>query len=142
MSSSAHAEIRTLISQYAQATVTRDGDAWGATWAKEGTWELMGQESVGREAVVAYWESVMSGLQFVFQLAGAGSITLDPDGRRGTGRVPTVEFVKMGDGPGSLMLGTYEDVYVIEDEAWRFAERRMKIHYVGPPDMSGAPAPS
>ena len=141
MQSTAHAEIRSLISTYAQATVTRDASAWGGTWARDATWELMGQETAGREAVIEHWETVMAGLQFVFQLAGAGTLEIDHDETSGRGQVPTVEFVKMGDGPGSLMLGTYADVYVLEDGAWLFAERRMKIRYVGPPDMSGTPIP-
>lgn len=141
MPSSAEASIRSLISRYSQATVTRDAAAWGSTWADDGAWELMGQVSRGRDAVVAQWESTMSGLQFVFQMPGQGSIEIDESGQRGTGRVPTVEFIKMGDGPGTLMLGTYEDVYVLENGEWRFAERRMAISYVGPSDLSGAPLP-
>jgi hypothetical protein len=140
-SSDATAAIRSLISRYSQAAVTADAEAWGSTWAADGAWELMGQMTRGRDEVVAQFASAMSGLQFVFQLAGEASIELEPDGRRGTGRVPTIEFVKMGDGPGTLMLGTYEDVYVEQDGTWLFAERRMKISYVGPPDLSGAPLP-
>jgi hypothetical protein len=138
----AAAAIRTLISRYSQAAVTKDTAAWGSTWADDGAWDLMGQRTEGRDEVVAHFASVMSGLQFVFQLAGEASIELDASGRRGTGRVPTIEFVKVGDGPGTLMLGTYEDVYVERDGAWLFAERRMKISYVGPSDLSGAPLPS
>jgi hypothetical protein len=141
MSSSAEASIRSLISKYAQATVTRDAAAWGSTWADDGAWELMGQITRGRDAVVAQWESTMSGLPFVFQLPGEGSIEIDATGRSGRGCVPTVEFVKLGDGPGTLMLGTYEDVYVEQDGKWLFAERRMKIAYVGPSDLSGVPLP-
>ena len=43
MSRSAESAIRSLASTYAQATVTRDADAWAGTWAKDGVWELMGQ---------------------------------------------------------------------------------------------------
>lgn len=141
MASSPEAEIRSLVSQYAQATVTRDGASWGSTWAEDGMWELMGQETRGREAVVAHWTTVMSGIQFVFQLPGEGSIEIDDGGARGTGRFPTVEFVKLSEGPGVLMLGTYHDVYVTENGAWRFSERRMKISYMGPSDLSAAPVP-
>jgi hypothetical protein len=141
MSRSAECAIRSLASTYAQATVTRDADAWAGTWAENGIWELMGQVPEGRDAVLAYWKQVMANIQFVFQLPGEGSIELDESAGRGTGRFPTVEFVKMGDGPGTLMLGTYHDVYVIESGEWRFAERRMKISYMGPPDLSAAPTP-
>ncbi len=83
----------------------------------------------------------MANIPFAFQLAGEGSIEVDESGQRGVGRFPPLEFTKMGDGPGTLLLGTYEDVYVREEGEWRFAERRMRIRYMGPPDMSGAPLP-
>jgi len=141
MSSSAATQIRAIISRYAQAVTAKDEALWSSTWSKAGIWELMGQAPEGREAVVEYWKTMMSGIPFVYQLPGEGEIEVDADGQRGTGRVPTVEFAKFGDGPGMLMLGTYHDVYVLEDGAWCFAERRMKVQYMGPPDLSGAPTP-
>ncbi len=141
MSQSAESEIRNLVSRYAQATVTRDSAAWAATWSTNGIWELMGNAPEGREAVVSYWETLMANIPFAFQLAGEGSIEVDETGERGIGRFPTLEFTKMSDGPGTLLLGTYEDVYVVEEGEWRFGERRMRIRYMGPPDMSGAPLP-
>jgi hypothetical protein len=142
MSQSADAAIRTLVSKYAQATVANDAEAWAATWADDGIWDLMGNAPEGRDAVVAYWKTLMGNIPFVYQLAGEGSIEIDASGERGTGRFPTVEFVKLGDGPGNLMLGTYHDVYVVERGEWRFAERRMKIRYMGPADLSGSPSPA
>lgn len=141
MPTSAESSIRTLVSRYAQAVIARDKDAWASTWSKDGKWELLGQAPEGRDAVVAHWELLMGGIQFVYQLAGEGSIEIDESGQRGTGRFPTVEFAKLGDGPGNLMLGTYHDVYVIEDGEWRFLSRRMDIQYMGPSDLSGMPMP-
>jgi hypothetical protein len=142
MTIAAESAIRSLVSTYSQATVTRDAESWASTWAEKGIWELMGQAPEGREAVLEYWKGVMGNIQFVFQLPGEGSIEVDERAGRGTGRFPTVEFVKIGDGPGTLMLGTYHDVYVVEDGGWRFAERRMQIRYLGPTDMSGSPNPT
>ena len=139
--SAAEAAIRSLISRYAQAASSRDTASWRATWAEDGTWELMGQTIRGRDAVVAHFETMMSGLKFVYQLPGEASIEIAADGRTACGRVPTVEFLKFGEGPGALMLGTYEDEYVEHDGHWVFAERSMKISYAGPPDLSGAPVP-
>jgi hypothetical protein len=141
MSSSPEAQIRSIISRYAQAVTAKDEALWASTWSESGVWELMGQAPEGREAVVAYWNSLMGGIPFAYQLPGEGSIEIDASGARGTGRVPTVEFAKFGDGPGMLMLGTYHDVYVLEAGEWLFGERRMRIQYMGPPDMSGTPAP-
>jgi len=137
---SAESAIKSIISTYAQAVTTRDDSLWSSTWSEKGIWELMGQAPEGRDAVVAYFSALMGNIAFVYQLAGEGSIEIDADGTRGTGRVPTVEFAKFGDGPGTLLLGTYEDVYVFEDGRWLFGERRMRIQYMGPPDLSGPPA--
>lgn len=140
MTASAEAAIRSIISSYAQAVTSRDDALWSSTWAKDGVWELMGQAPQGRDAVVEYFSSLMANIAFVYQLPGEASIEIDATGTRGTGRVPTVEFAKFGDGPGTLLLGTYHDVYVQEGGRWLFGERRMRIQYMGPADLSGAPA--
>ena len=142
MSTSAESAIRSLVSTYAQAVVARDGACWQSTWAKDGVWELMGQAPRGREALLEHWNKLMGGIQFVYQLAGEGKIQIDESGERGTGQFPTVEFAKFGEGAGSLLLGTYHDEYVLEDGEWRFANRRMQIHYMGPSDLSGMPVAS
>ncbi|MGE4606816.1 MAG: nuclear transport factor 2 family protein [Myxococcota bacterium] len=142
MSTSAESAIRSLVSTYAQAVVARDGATWQSTWAKDGVWELMGQAPKGPDALLEHWNKLMGGIQFVYQLAGEGVIQIDASGERGTGQFPTVEFAKLGDGPGSILLGTYHDEYVVENGEWRFANRRMQIHYMGPSDLSGMPVPS
>ena len=44
-------------------------------------------------------------------------------------------------GVGSVLnLGTYDDVCVRENGVWRFASRRFRPLYIGPPDLSGEPA--
>ena len=142
MPTSAESAIRTLVSTYAQAVVARDGASWQSTWAKDGVWELMGQAPQGREALLEHWNKLMGGIQFVYQLPGEGVIHIDASGDRGTGQFPTVEFAKFGEGAGTLLLGTYYDKYVVEDGEWRFANRRMQPHYMGPSDLSGTPIPS
>ena len=140
MSTSAEAAIRSIISIYAQSVTARDHERWASTWTESGIWELMGHVAEGRDAAVAYLETLMGGIAFVYQLPGEASIEMDASGERATGHVPTVEFAKFGDGPGTLLLGTYADVYVREGERWLFGERRMKIQYMGPADLSGAPS--
>ena len=143
MSSQADAAIRSLVSRYAQAVVSRDAEAWSSTWAENGRWEIMGQAPQGRADVLAHWETLMSNIHFVFQLAGEGSVEVDASRERATGTFPTVEFVKLApEGPGSLMIGTYHDVCIVEEGEWRFESRRIDIQYMGPSDMSAAPLAS
>ena len=106
--------------------MVQDPDSWISTWARNGRWELLGQAPEGRDAVLEHWKTLMSGIPFVYQLAGEGSIEIEASGDRGTGRVPTIEFAKLGDGPGTLLLGTYHDVYVVEDGRWCFLSRRSR----------------
>jgi len=131
-------QIRSLISTYAQAVTARDVARWRDTWIEDCTWELLGQTHAGRAAATAHLEAVLGGLAFVYQLPGEAAIVVDAGGDRATGRVPTVELAKFGEGPGTLLLGTYHDVYVWEAGGWRFAERRMELQYMGPTDLSGA----
>ncbi len=140
MSTTPEAAIRSIISTYAQAVTARDDTMWASTWSESGVWELMGTVSEGRDAAVAFLNGVMGGIAFVYQLPGEASIEVDASGERATGRVPTVEFAKFPDGSGTLLLGTYHDVYVHENGHWLFGERRMKIQYMGPPDLSGTPS--
>jgi hypothetical protein len=137
MSQSAESEIRNLISRYASAIVTHDAEIWGSTWAEEGIWELIGHEAKGRSAVVEHWERLTSGLDFVFQIAGQADIQLEAGGKRGTGQAGIVEFAQFKGGTGALTLGTYHDVYLLEGGVWKFGERRLKLHYMGAPDVSG-----
>jgi len=40
------------------------------------------------------------------------------------------------DGAPLFVLGHYDDTYARVDERWRFARRRLVMHYAGPPDLS------
>ncbi|MEL7156016.1 MAG: nuclear transport factor 2 family protein, partial [Actinomycetota bacterium] len=74
---------------------------------------------------------------------------LDEAAGSGQGRWYIQELVRRpGPTPG-LLLAHYDDDYRLLDGGWRFARRRLVVHYSGPPDLSGwfagdepAPAPS
>ena len=133
------AEIRDLVARYADAVNRRDEAAWGATWAKDGEWDLSGRPASGRDAVVALWSQLMGGIPWVNQIVYFGLV--DVDGAAATGRWYLAEFMKLPDGTGRQMIGVYRDQYVKEDGAWKFAKRRMDPVYSGPPDLSGDAMP-
>jgi hypothetical protein len=98
------AQIRALHDCYADAVNRRDAAAWGALWAEDARWELMGMQVDGRAQI--------------------GAIVVTGD--RAEGRVWTHELL---DGPEGERrpLGRYDDVYVKRGDSWLFAERRFNL---------------
>lgn len=123
--------IRDLVARYADAVCRRDAEAWAATWAEDGVWQLPGAPRVqGRDAIVALWRNAMAGLPFVAQLVHQG--VLDIDGDRATGRWYLTETLKTADGSGRHDIGVYEDRYVRTADGWRFSERHYTILHDAP----------
>lgn len=126
-------EIQELVARYADAVNRRDADAWGATWADDGEWTILGATKRGRADVVAHWQLLMSHIPSVLQIPSFGLVSGDPP----SGRWYVQEFSQRPDGSG-LTLGVYHDRYVLEEGQWRFASRRFDILYSGAPDLSAA----
>ncbi len=122
MSATDRAAIRELIDDYSDAGFRHDSDDWGGCWAEDARWFLMGQEVVGRDAIVGLWKQAMSGFTFVAFFAQPGPIIIDGD--RATGRVWTHEVLELPDGSINRPVGRYDDIYVRTADGWRFAERR------------------
>lgn len=122
MSNVDQAAIRDLIDVYSDAVFRRDAADWEACWAEDARWFLMGQEVVGRDAIVGLWKQAMSGFAFVAFFAQPGLIEVDGDSARA--RVWTHEVLEMPDGSISRPVGRYDDIYVRTADGWRFAERR------------------
>ena len=134
--------IRDLVCRYADAVCRRDQDAWGATWAEDGVWQLPGAPRMeGREAIVGLWTNAMSGFPFVVQLINYG--VLDIDGDRASGRWYLTENLQFADGGGMYNVGCYQDKYVRREGQWLFAERHYTVLYndEGKGDMTGTAQP-
>ena len=71
--------IRNLIETYADAVFRRDAEAWGATWAQDATWHLMGNTVAGRPAIVGAWSEAMKGFKFVAFFSQPGPIQINGD---------------------------------------------------------------
>ena len=49
-----------LIDAYSDAVFRRDASDWGACWADDSVWFLMGTEVRGKAAIVGLWEQAMA----------------------------------------------------------------------------------
>ena len=118
------AAIRALHDRYADAVTRRDAEAWGALWAKDAVWELMGMRVEGQPAILGLWTQAMAGFAFVGFFSQPGAIAVAGD--RAEGRVWTHEVL---DGPEGERrpLGRYDDVYVKRGGEWLYSERRFNM---------------
>ena len=112
--------IRELHDQYSDAVCRKHSEDWGAVWASDATWVLMGTKVEGREAIVGLWTQAMSAFEAVSFLSVPASIEIDGD--RATGRCQTHEILKTADGT-RLIGGLYLDEYVKQDGKWLYASR-------------------
>ena len=116
--------IAELHARYADAVVRKDPVDWGATWANDATWDLMGMTVEGREAIVTLWTQAMGQFDAVSFVMQPGATELDGD--RGTGRCQTHEIL-VENGVARTTGGFYEDKFVKRDGEWLYASRAFKI---------------
>lgn len=118
------AAIRALNDRYADAVNRNDAQSWGALWAEDAVWDLMGTEVSGRPAIVGLWTQAMAGFSFVGFFSQLGALTVSGD--MAQGRVWTHELL---DGPEGERrpLGRYEDQYSRRDGQWLFARRSFSL---------------
>lgn len=120
--------IRELIETYADATNTRDADAWGALFAEDARWFLPDfpeyGDTVGREAIVAKWVAAVGDHDGLVYLATPGAIEVDGD--RATARLYTNEVYTAKDGRIVRRRGRYDEVLVRRDGRWQIAEHAFR----------------
>lgn len=132
--------IHALVARYCHAIAVRDDDAWAATWAADAEWSVLGTTVRGRDAILAHYRGMVSGLRFVVQVAANGLIEIAGD--EASGRWLISETLQTNDGRPALNFGLYRDRYRRDpDGAWRFAQREFQSSYLGPPDLSSTPRP-
>ena len=128
-------EIRNLVARYADAVLRLDSSDWLKTWAQEGEWELLGESSKGHDALLARFERLTKGLQYVMQRMGGGIVEVR--GETAAGRWTITEHARTRKGVPLFTMAAYSDDYCKEGGRWRFQGRRLSVFYMGPPDMSG-----
>lgn len=114
--------IRALNDAYCDAVFRRDPALWGANWAEDARWNLMGEDIDGRTRIVAFWEGAMATFSFVAFFAQMGALRIDGDLAQGT--VYTHELLENADGTISRPVGRYDDLYARVDGRWLFKQRR------------------
>lgn len=119
------AAIAALVAAYGDAVSRHDAAAWGATWAADATWSLIGHEVTGRDAIVTLWLGAMAAFDAVSFIAALGPIAIAGD--RAAARCQTQEVLRHRDGQIRRVAGVYDDVYVRQTDGWRFALRSFAI---------------
>jgi len=127
--------IRDLNARYIDAVNRYNKEDWAANWSESATWNLMGMEVAGRDAIVELWTGAMSGFEFAIMMLNSG--TIDVDGDTASGRWYVTEHLKPVEGDPNITLGVYDDEYAREDGRWVFARRHYNVIYQGPADYSG-----
>jgi len=121
--------IRDLLDAYADAVCVVDAQAWGATWAEDGVWELPDYPDIGkitgRENIVAMWVAAMAHYPGIIFVSTPGSIVIDGD--QAVVRSYTSEvFDDKATGKTTRDRGRYDDLVVRQHGQWLFKSRRFK----------------
>jgi uncharacterized protein (TIGR02246 family) len=119
--------VRRTLAQYAHRHDSRDADGYAALFAENGAFVGANADHRGRSAVKEF----ISGLyrsqpadRRTKHLCGNSVIDIQD----GTAEAITdfIAYERLGDGPWQVhTIGQYRDRLVLEDGAWRFAERRV-----------------
>lgn len=117
--------IRERIESYADAVFQRDDAAWGANWAEDGVWSLMGTQVKGKANIVAMWREAMAGFSFVSFFGNPGAIAIHGD--TAEVRVYTLEFLVETGGKARRVVGQYDDRLVKQNGQWLFQSRVYRI---------------
>lgn len=117
--------IRELHDSYSDAVMRRDATDWGATWAEDAHWDLMGMPVDGREAIVGLWAGAMAAFEAVSFISSPASLEINGD--RATGRCQTHEILVMPDGSSRIVGGRYDDEFVKQGGRWLYSKRVFKI---------------
>ena len=128
--------LRNLMGRYTDAVNRVDADAWIATWAEDGVWNLLGNPVSGRDNILALWKQMMSSFEFALMLPS--SCLFEVDGDTASGHWYLHEYTRDPEGNASTVLSRYLDTYTRQDGQWLFQSRDYSFIYNGPADLSGS----
>lgn len=127
--------LRNLMGRYVDAVNRYDADAWIATWAEDGVWNLLGSPVQGRANILALWQQMMASFEFALMLPS--SCLFDVHGDTASGHWYLHEYTRDLQGTATAVLSRYLDTYIKQDGHWRFQSRLYQFIYNGPADLSG-----
>jgi hypothetical protein len=119
-----------LNARYCDAVNRRDVGAWRSLWHRSGRWYFLGEWIEGRDAVVARWETAMSGFPVVYHQVN--SEIIDATNAEAKSRVYIDEEIVTADGAALRFIGVYNDKCVKEGGKWLYLSRRFDLIYQGP----------
>ena len=133
------AAIRGLCDRFADAANHLNYEAFRATWAAEGVWDIgepMNVHAEGVDDIEKTLEQLLGEWEFFVQMPHAGAVKIQ--GERATARWTMNEIGRTrGDNPQSQFnLSTYTDELVKQDGKWLFTKRSYKMTYL---DVSPLP---
>ncbi len=118
--------IRNLAHRYADAASRRDPAGVASTFTADGTWHAPELGSFeGREAMLAFFTSMLDGWNVFLQALMSGVIVVDasnPD--RAVGRWFVQETGQRAGGANLIISGVYHDDYVRDAGGWLIRHRR------------------
>ena len=131
--------LRNLMGRYTDTVNRVDADAWIATWAEDGVWNLLGNPVSGRDNILALWKQMMSSFEFAIMLPS--SCLFEVDGDTASGHWYLHEYTRDPEGNASTVLSRYLDTYTRQGGQWLFQSRDYSFIYNGPADLSGSYTP-
>jgi ketosteroid isomerase-like protein len=131
--------LRNLMGRYADAVNRRDADAWVATWAADGVWNLLGNPVSGRDNILALWRQMMASFEFALMLPS--SCLFNVTGNTASGHWYLHEYTRDLQGNASTIISRYLDTYIKQQGQWLFQSRQYSFIYNGPADLSGTYTP-
>src|SRR5215475_2001751 len=121
--------IRELLDSYADAVCVVDSEAWGATWADDGVWELPDYPDIGsitgKANIVTAWIAAMAHYPGIIFVSTPGSIVIEGNEARVRSYTSEV-FDDQVTGKTTRDRGRYDDVVVRRNGQWLFKKRRFK----------------
>jgi uncharacterized protein (TIGR02246 family) len=119
-------KIRSLVHRYADAASRRDPAAVASTFTNDSEWHApeLGRHK-GRDAMIAFFTSMLDGWNVFLQGLQSGVIVIDPTNPdHATGRWFVQEIGQRAEGANLSIAGVYHDEYRREAGVWLIMRRR------------------